>query len=177
MKCFRFIAAERASFPISLLCRAGRLPPGLPRLGGPNAVRPDVTDAWLTTRIRRCTRRAGTATERGESTSSCVDRVRVGRKRIERLMRAAGLLSRSRALVDGRAYLYALGGVCFHCLTGQPPYVRETEVALHRGARGCTGPLKSAGPLQMISHDSLERFWDLKLRHMAAVENDQPTTH
>ena len=32
--------------------------------------------------------------------------------------------------IDGRADIYALGGVVFHCLTGQTPYVRETEMAV-----------------------------------------------
>jgi serine/threonine protein kinase len=32
--------------------------------------------------------------------------------------------------VDGRTDIYSLGGVLFHCLAGQPPYVRETEVAV-----------------------------------------------
>jgi hypothetical protein len=32
--------------------------------------------------------------------------------------------------VDGRADIYALGCVLFHCLAGQPPYVRDSEVGV-----------------------------------------------
>jgi hypothetical protein len=32
--------------------------------------------------------------------------------------------------LDGRADVYSLGGVVFHCLAGQPPYTRETEFAV-----------------------------------------------
>jgi predicted Ser/Thr protein kinase len=34
--------------------------------------------------------------------------------------------------VDGRADVYALGGVVFHCLTGRPPFVRDSEFATLR---------------------------------------------
>ena len=32
--------------------------------------------------------------------------------------------------VDGSADVYSLGAVVFHCLAGEPPYVRETEIAV-----------------------------------------------
>jgi serine/threonine-protein kinase len=32
--------------------------------------------------------------------------------------------------LDGRADLYSLGCVAFHCLAGQPPFLKETEVAV-----------------------------------------------
>jgi hypothetical protein len=34
--------------------------------------------------------------------------------------------------VDGRADIYSLGGVLFHCLAGDAPYVRETDFAVLR---------------------------------------------
>jgi serine/threonine-protein kinase len=32
--------------------------------------------------------------------------------------------------LDGRADIYSLGCLLFHCLAGQPPYIRETEIAV-----------------------------------------------
>ena len=91
MSCFRFIAAEKANYPVSLLCRML----GVSRSGfhawqrRPPSDRA-LADAWLAERIRRDPRSAAARpTARGASTSSLRnDGIRVGRKRVERLMRA-----------------------------------------------------------------------------------------
>ena len=93
MKCFRFIAAERASFPISLLCRVL----GVSRSGfhaweqrAPSAR--GLTDAWLIERIRLIHERSrGTYGARRVHAELRRRDVRVGRKRVERLMRRAGI--------------------------------------------------------------------------------------
>ena len=49
--------------------------------------------------------------------------------------------------VDGRADLYSLGAVLFHCLAGQPPYRRKTEFAvLEAHLRDPTPALSTARP-------------------------------
>ncbi len=93
MSGFRFIAAKKATFPISLLCevlgvsRSGFH--GWERRGPSPRAR---SDAWLLGRIRRIHERT-----RGVYGAPRVhaqlrhEGVRVGRKRVERLMRHAGL--------------------------------------------------------------------------------------
>ena len=93
MKCFRFVAAEKANHPISLLCRVL----GVSRSGfhawerRPPSDR-DLADAWLVERIREIH-----AESRETYGARRVHRalrhrgVRVGRKRVERLMRLRGL--------------------------------------------------------------------------------------
>ena len=93
MKCFRFIAAEKTSFPISLMCRVL----GVSRSGfhawekrAPSDR--DVRDAWLIQQIQQ-------AHERSRATYGAprihaelrFQGVHVSRKRVERLMRQAGL--------------------------------------------------------------------------------------
>jgi putative transposase len=93
VKCFRFIAAERASFPISLLCRVlGVSRSGFHAWEGRAPSDRALTDAWLTERI-------GEIHEKSRDSYGVrrihlelrEEGIRVGRKRIERLMRAAGL--------------------------------------------------------------------------------------
>ncbi len=93
MKCFRFIAPEQAHFPISLLCRVL----GVSRSGfhawlhRPPSNR-DLADAWLAERIREihAESRATYGTRRVHAALRHRG-VRVGRKRVERLMRTLGL--------------------------------------------------------------------------------------
>ena len=93
MKCFRFIAAEKASYSISLLCRVlgvsrsgfhawERRPPSDRELG----------DAWIAERVRAIHAESrGTYGARRVHAALCHRGVRVGRKRVERLMRTLGL--------------------------------------------------------------------------------------
>jgi putative transposase len=89
VKCFRFIAVEKANYPISLLCRTL----GVSRSGfhawqrRPPSDR-DLADAWLVERIREIHRES-----RETYGARRIDRalrhreIRIGRKRVERLMR------------------------------------------------------------------------------------------
>jgi putative transposase len=93
VKCFRFIAAEKAEYPISLLCRVL----GVSRSGfhawerRPPSDR-DLGDAWLLERIRELHRESRhTYGARRVHRALRHRGVRVGRKRVERLMRLAGL--------------------------------------------------------------------------------------
>jgi putative transposase len=93
VKCFRFIRAERANFPVSLLCRVL----GVSRSGfhaserRPRCARA-LTDASLTERIRQIHERSrGTYGAPRVHAEFRREGVRVGRKRVERLMRSCGL--------------------------------------------------------------------------------------
>jgi putative transposase len=89
VSCFRFIAAEKADYPISLLCRML----GVSRSGfhawrrRPPSDR-ELADAWLLERIREIhTESRQTCGARRVQRALCHRGVRVGRERVERLMR------------------------------------------------------------------------------------------
>jgi putative transposase len=93
VKCFLFIAAEKANHPILLLCRVV----GVSRSGfhawerRPPSDR-DLADAWLVERIRALHRESReTYGARRVHRALRHPGVRAGRMRVERLMRLAGL--------------------------------------------------------------------------------------
>jgi putative transposase len=93
VSCFRLIAAERARFPISLACRVlGVSRSGFHAWQGRAPSDRELSDAWLTEWIGQIHARS-----RGTYGSPRVQAelrrhgIRVGRKRVERLMAATGL--------------------------------------------------------------------------------------
>ena len=93
MSCFRFIVAEKTNYPISLMCRVL----GVSRSGfhawarRPPSARA-LADAALTERIRGMYARSrGSYGSRRIYLDLREEGVRLGRKRVERLMRSAGM--------------------------------------------------------------------------------------
>ncbi len=93
MRCFRFIAAERVSFPISLLCRVlGVSRSGFHAWAGRAPSDRALSDAWLSERIRQIHAKSRDSYgARRVHLELREEGIRVGRKRVERLMRAAEL--------------------------------------------------------------------------------------
>ena len=101
MSLFRFVSAEKASFPVSLLCHVlGVSTSGFYAWQARPPSQRALTDAWLTERITRIHERA-----RGVYGAPRVhaqlrhEGVPVGRKRVERVMKAvslSGLVRRKR---------------------------------------------------------------------------------
>ena len=94
MTAFRFIAAEKANHPISVMCSML----GVSRSGYHAwASRPPsdraLSDAWLTEKIKaiHAENRGVYGSPRVHAELRIAHGIRVGRKRVERLMRAAGL--------------------------------------------------------------------------------------
>jgi putative transposase len=93
VKCFRFIAVERASFPISLLCRVlGVSRSGFHAWEGRAPSDRLLADARLVARIKEIhTRSRGTYGARRVHAELRRQGIRLGRKRVERLMRLIGV--------------------------------------------------------------------------------------
>lgn len=94
MSAFRFIAAERADHPISLMCRMLEVSSSgfYAWLSRPPSDR-QLSDAWLLERIREIhqANRGVYGAPRVHAELRIAHGIRVGRKRVERLMRTHGL--------------------------------------------------------------------------------------
>jgi putative transposase len=91
---YRFISAEKARTPVSLACRwLGVSRSGYYEWAGRSPSDRALTDAWLTERIRTIHRahRGVYGASRIHADLRLAHGVRVSRKRVERLMRAAGI--------------------------------------------------------------------------------------
>jgi putative transposase len=93
VKCFRFIRAERANHPVSLMCRVlGVSRSGFHAWQRRAPSQHALNDVWLSERIRAIHGRSrGTYGSPRVHAELRRQGLRVGRKRVERLMRAAGL--------------------------------------------------------------------------------------
>jgi putative transposase len=93
VKCFRFIGAERANHPISLMCRLLAVSrSGFHAWQRRAPSQHALDDAWLSERIRAIHGRSrGTYGSPRVHAELRRQGLHVGRKRVERLMRAAGL--------------------------------------------------------------------------------------
>lgn len=93
MSCFRFIAAEKASYSISLMCRVlGVSRSGFHAWGRRAPSDRALTDAWLIERLTRIHQESrGTYGVRRIHAALRQQGIHVGRKRVERLMRAQRL--------------------------------------------------------------------------------------
>jgi putative transposase len=93
VKCFRFIGAERANHPVSLMCRVlGVSRSGFHAWQRRAPSQHALDDAWLSERIRAIHGRSrGTYGSPRVHAELRRQGLHVGRKRVERLMRAAGL--------------------------------------------------------------------------------------
>jgi putative transposase len=91
---FAFIAAERASYPVAVMCRALQVNRTSFRDSERRAPSDRVlTDAWLTEKIKAIheAKRRVYGAPRIHAELAMAHGVRVSRKRVERLMRAAGI--------------------------------------------------------------------------------------
>jgi putative transposase len=94
MSAFRFIAAERAHHPISVMCRMLDVSPsGFHAWQRRAPSDRQLSDAWLTERIAQIhhANRGVYGAARVHAELRLAHGIRVGRKRVERLMRQAGL--------------------------------------------------------------------------------------
>jgi putative transposase len=94
MSAFRFIAAERAHHPISVMCRMLDVSPsGFHAWQRRAPSDRQLSDAWLTERIAQIhhANRGVYGAPRVHAELRLAHGIRVGRKRVERLMRQAGL--------------------------------------------------------------------------------------